>query len=115
MTGEMQASSSGDLDRNGAKEIPLADVDAIMTQDRVGGGDMEKEVRQQKVVEIVGTVHVALEGRTEGKRDLAIAGVVYFLRIDRFQIGRCFRQAVLQLIDCCLIVFVGGELDAGQP
>ena len=58
-------------DRNGAEEIALADLDAAMAGDRVGGGEVEIEIRQHEMIEVVAAVHVAL-GLAERKGDLAL-------------------------------------------
>jgi hypothetical protein len=39
--------------RDGADEITLANLDATVTEDIVGGGDVKIEVWRRKVVEIV--------------------------------------------------------------
>src|SRR5271163_3128388 len=41
------------LQRNRAQKVALADIDAEVAQDGVGGGAMEIKVRQHEVVEVV--------------------------------------------------------------
>ena len=63
---------SGRLHGDRTKIVALADVNAVMTQNRVSGRDMEMEVRQQKMVEVIVALHVTLIGRAERERDLTI-------------------------------------------
>jgi outer membrane immunogenic protein len=64
---------SSHLHRDRPEEVLLADIDAAMTQDRVGRGAMEIEVRQHEVVEVIVALHVTFIGGAERERDLAIA------------------------------------------
>ena len=103
---------SGRLHGDRTKIVALADVNAVMTQNRISGRDMEMEVRQQKMVEVVVALHVTLIGRAERERDLTIGRRVDLLAVQRLQIGdRCCRPR-LELIDRRLIIFVAGRLDA---
>jgi dihydrofolate reductase len=63
---------SGHLHWDRAQKVALADINAAMTQDRVGGCDVEIEVRQHEMVEVIVALHVALVGRAERERDLTI-------------------------------------------
>ena len=45
------------LEGQRAEEVDLADVDAVVTQDRVGRGDVEVEVGQHVVIEVVAAAH----------------------------------------------------------
>src|SRR5271169_4543536 len=105
--------ASRHLDRDGAQEIPLADVHTAMPQDGVGGGEMEIEVRQDEVVEIVAAFHLGLIG-SEWKRDLAVGGGVDLFRIKRLEISDSLGEARLELIDGGLGVFVARRLRAGE-
>ena len=62
------------LHRDRAEKVALAEIDAAVTQDRIGCGHMKKEIRQHKMVEVVGALHVAFVGRAERKRDVVISG-----------------------------------------
>src|SRR5579883_1908222 len=70
------------LHRDRAKEVALANIDAAVTQDRVGGGKMEIEVRQHEMVEVVGALHVPFVGRAERKRNVMVSSPVDLLQID---------------------------------
>jgi hypothetical protein len=63
---------SGHLHGYRTKIVALADVNAVVTQNRIGGRNMEMKVRQQKVVEVIGALHVTLIVRAERERDLSI-------------------------------------------
>jgi hypothetical protein len=45
------AAASGHADRDRAEEVALADVDAAVAKDRVRGGQMEIEIREDEMVE----------------------------------------------------------------
>ena len=85
-----------------------------MTQNRISGRDMEMEVRQQKMVEVVVSLHVTLIGRAEREGDLTIGRQVDLLAVELLQIGDRSRQPRLELIDRRLIIFVAGRLDARE-
>ena len=63
--------SLGHLYGDRTKVVPLGNVNAAMAQNGISGGDMEMEVRQQKMDEIIGAVH-APRARAERKRDLTL-------------------------------------------
>src|SRR6516225_4952530 len=65
-------SASGHLHGDRAQKVALADVNAAMAQDRVGGCDVKIEVRQHEMVEVIVALHVPLVGRAERERDLTI-------------------------------------------
>src|ERR1700732_5060956 len=89
--------TSNHVQRDGTQEIALADIHAAMTQDRVGGGAMEIEVRQHEVVEIIVALHLAFDGATERKRDLAIDRRIDLLAVECLEKGDRFCDALLGL------------------
>src|SRR5260370_693322 len=94
------------LHRDRAEKVTLAEIYAAMAQDRVRCGHMEIEVRQHKMVDVVGALHVTFVGRAERKRNVVIGRPVDCLLIDRLQIGHGPRQAILQLVDCRFVVLM---------
>ena len=70
--------------RDRAQKIALADVDAAMAQNVVGGREMEIEVGQHKMVEIIGALHTSFVFWAERKADLALGGGVDLLEVERF-------------------------------
>src|ERR1700731_1556797 len=108
-------SASSHLHGDRAQEVLLADLDAAVTQDRVGGGQVEIDVRQHEMVEIVVALHLALVGGTERKGDLTIARGIDLLGGQGFEKGEGFSKPCLELIDGRLSVLETGRLDAAQP
>ena len=78
-----------------------------MAQNCIGGCDMEMEVRQQKVDEIIGAVHVT-RGRAERECDLPLGRRIDRLAVERVEIRDRSCQPRLELIDGRLVVFVAG-------
>src|SRR5580704_3191398 len=109
------APASNHLHRDRAQEIALADLHAAVTQDRVGGGQMEIDVRQHEMVEIIVAFHLALIGRAERKGDLTIGCGIDLLGIEGLEKGHGPCEPGLELIDGRLVVLETGRLDAGQP
>src|SRR5437899_1555451 len=95
---------SSHLHRNRAQEVLLADLHAAMAQDRIGGGEMEIDVRQHEMIEIVVALHVALVGRAERECELTIGGAVDLLGVERLEKGDGLGEARLELIDRRLVV-----------
>jgi len=62
---------SSHLYGDSTKIVTLGDFNAAMAQNCICGGDMEMEVRQQKMDEIVGAFHLP-RARAERERDLTL-------------------------------------------
>ena len=62
---------SGRLYGDRTKIVALGNFNAAMAQNCISGCDMEMEVRQQKMDEIIGAVHVP-RGRAEREGDLTL-------------------------------------------
>src|SRR6478672_10462165 len=100
------------LHGNRTEEILLSDLHAAVTQDRVGGGEVEIHVRQHEVVEVVVALHLPFVGRAKRKRDLATGRRVDLLRVERLYEGDRLGEPCLELRDCGLLVLIAGRLDA---
>src|SRR5580692_7785284 len=87
--------ASAHLHGDRTQKVALADVNAAMAQDRVGGCDVEIEVRQDKMVEVIVAFHVALVGRAERECDLTISRRIDLLWVESLQIGNRFCKARL--------------------
>src|SRR5437764_8513411 len=75
--------ASAHLHRDRTQKVALADVDAAMAQDRVGGCDVEIKVRQHEMVETIVALHVALVGGAERERDLPLGRRIDLVRVER--------------------------------
>src|SRR3954469_22517173 len=75
------------LHGNRTEEILLSDLHTAMTQDRVGGRQVEIYVRQHEVVEIVVALHLPFVGRAKRKRDRAAGRRVDLFRVERLYEG----------------------------
>lgn len=62
---------SSHLYGDSTKIVTLGDFNSAMAQNCICGGDMEMKVRQQKMDEIVGAVHLP-RARAERERDLTL-------------------------------------------
>src|SRR5258707_9564817 len=105
--------ASGHLHWDRTQKVALADVNAAMAQDRVGGCDVEIEVRQYEMVEVIVAFHVALVGRAERECDLTVSRRIDLLWVESLQIGNRFCEARLELIHRRLTIFVAGRFNAG--
>src|SRR5690606_21713908 len=69
-------SGHGDFRAHVAEEIPLAEVDAVVAQDVVGGGEVEIEIGQHKILQVDlpgGERHaVGTDGEADGPRLTAL-------------------------------------------
>src|SRR5271166_1962716 len=112
MAGVLRGSPSplGRFYGDSTKIVALCDLNAAMAQNCIGGCDMEMEVRQQKVDEIIGAVHMT-RGRPERECDLTLGRRIDRLAVERFEIRDRSCQSRLELIDGRLVVFVVGWLD----
>ena len=95
------------------KEVHLADVDAVVAEDRVRHRDMEIDVRDRHLQQVVlAAKHLA--GRP-GEADLPLggAGVLRF----RYTLRECdgFPDAGAHLIDRLLVVLVLRRCLSGEP
>src|SRR5262245_17980559 len=106
--------ASQHLQRNATQKICLADIHAAMTQDRVGGGEVEIHVRQHEDGEIVVTLHLPLLARAERNGDLSIGRRVDLLGVERLEEGDGLGDAGFQLGDRGLGILVAWRLDAGE-
>src|SRR4051794_27763602 len=87
------------LQGNRTEEILLSDLHTTMTQNRVGGGEVEISVRQHEVVEVVVAMHLPFVGRAKRKRDLASGRRVDLLRVERLYEGDRLGEPCLELRD----------------
>src|SRR6188472_3280120 len=90
------------------EEILLSDLHAAMTQDRVGGGEVEIHVRKHEVVEVVVALHMPFVGRAKRKRDLTTGRRVDLLRVERLYKGDRLGEPCLELRDRGLLVLIAG-------
>src|SRR5580658_741730 len=111
--GYWAGSPSDHLDGDRADKVLLTDLQAAMAQYHVSGGDVEIEVRQHKVDEIIGSIHLPLFG-TERERDLPRGRGIDLFCVERFQICHCLGQARLELLKICFGVWVARRLDPGE-
>src|SRR5215208_3483213 len=86
-----------------------------MAQDRVGSGEMKIDVRQHEMVEVIVGFHLSLVDRSEWERELTLACGIDLLRVERLQMRNRLGNALLELVDGGLGVFVTRRLDAGEP
>src|SRR5262249_3751370 len=78
-----------------AQEIALADLNAVVAQNVVGGRGVEEEVREGELRQI----DAGLEGHlltTESERDLAVGRTVELLRLQALQEVDRLGEALLQ-------------------
>src|SRR5215510_4919638 len=100
---------------DGTNEITLADFDAAMTEDVVGGGDVKVEVWQYEVVEVIDTSHVTFDARAKRESDLAVGGLIDVLGVERLHKGNRLGNARLEFCDCLLVVLIGRRVYASEP
>src|SRR5207244_10233293 len=99
------------MDRS--KEVHLADIDAVVAEDRVGHYDMEVDVRDRHLQQVV-LAAKDLAGRP-GEADLPLGGtgVLRFPHALREYDG--LPDAGAHLIDRLLLILVLGRPLAGEP
>jgi hypothetical protein len=102
-------------DRDGTDEVTLADLDAAVAEDVVGGGDVKIEVWQREVMEVVRPFHVALNTLAKRENDLAVGGVVDLFCVERLHKGDCLRNARLEFCDRLLVVLILGRVCVSKP
>src|SRR4051812_13329351 len=100
--------------RDRAEKVLLADVDAAMAQDRIGGGEMKIDVRQHEMIEVIVGFHLSLVDRSERKGELTLARGIDLFRVERLQMRNRLGDARLELIDRGFGVFVTRWLEAGE-
>jgi len=66
---------------NWPQEIPLAEFDAVLPQERIGHRNMEKEIRQHKIRQIVKTRKLQGRGR-KLQLDIPLLRPLQLLRLD---------------------------------
>ena len=94
-------------------ESPFADIDAVVTEDRVGHRDVEEDVWDRDLQQVV----LAADDLTGGPRkvdfSLVCAGVLLFL--DAFHERDGLADAGAQLVERLLVVVMSRHLLARQP
>src|SRR5436190_19619944 len=94
----------GELRRRCAHEIALADLDAALPDDVVGGGGVEVEVRQRVAKQQALAGEIAGLAAREGDLDLLALGAVDLALLHAFQERDGLGDAVLQLRDGGFVV-----------
>lgn len=95
------------------EEVGLAQVDAVVAQDRVRRRRVEVEVRHRVAQQIVDAREAALTGAA-GDDDLARRCRLHRLRRDGANEGEGLVDAGLQLSEGLLVVGVLRDIDAGE-
>jgi hypothetical protein len=113
--GPLSYDVSRDSHRDGAEEVTLADLDATVPENVVGGGQVKVEVRQCEVVEVVDTSHVPLVARAKRESDFTFGSRVDALRVERlYEIDR-FCNAIPEFSDRLRIALESWRLETGEP
>ena len=94
-------------------EVPLAELDATLTQDVVGGRGMKIEVRQAEVQQQRLPGELALAAR-KFHRDLLVLAAIDLRRLDRLDEFDCLGNAFLELGKRCFRVGESRQLDTGE-
>src|SRR5450759_3318370 len=95
-------------------EIALAEFDAAMAQDVVGGGSVEIEIRQTEVEQERLPFELALSAR-KLDNDLLVLGAVDLHRLEGLDEINGLRDAVLDLGEARFIVGKSDEFHTGEP
>src|SRR5205823_11552786 len=106
---------SGELRRRRAHEIALADLDAALADDVVGGGGVEIEVRQGVAEQQALAGELADLPAREGDLDFLALGAVDLALLHTLEILDGLGDPVLQLHNGGLVVGEFQKLLAGQP
>ncbi len=96
-----------------AQEVALADVHAVMSQDRVGGGRMEEEVRQQPAAQVGQAFHLDRAVR-QLDRDVAIFSAFERARRHRLDVVDGLLDARAKFLNGLLGVFELRRVDARE-
>src|SRR6187455_1442906 len=97
-----------------AHVVFLADVDAVVAQQRVGGRDVEEELRQAVIQQVGLAANAALLRRARSQEDRPVFTAVEAGRIDAVDEGERPRDAGLQFGERLLAVVVRRHVHPGQ-
>src|SRR5258706_9155530 len=97
-----------------ADEIALGELDAVVAQDAVGGGDVAIEIRQRKAEQVLHPLPLHF-ARTQLDGQVLLLAAVDLRRLERLDEGHRLRDARLELGGRLLGILVLRHLDARQP
>jgi len=95
-------------------EIALAELDAAMAQDVVGGGGVKIEIRQTEIQQERLSLELALSAR-EFDNDLLVLSTVDLNWLEALDEINGLRDAVLELGEARFIVGKSDEVRVGEP
>src|SRR3569833_2737248 len=94
--------------------VALTDFYAVMTQNRVCGGDMEEKLRQPVVQQVRLAGESFLFWRARTRNDFALLVAVDLFRREAFNESQGFAEKRLQVRERLFVVLVFGHIYAGK-
>src|SRR5947208_13246561 len=82
-----------------SQKIPLADLDAALAQDVVGGGGVEIEVRQREGDQVLRALQRQRLLRADGKRDLLLFRAVDLFGLEAVHVVDRLGNARLEVVE----------------
>src|SRR5580700_9550424 len=97
-----------------AQEVALAELDAVVAQEGIGGGRVKVEIRQGEEQQIIAALHMRVLAR-DLQRDVLVLGAVDLLGFQPVDEGERRRDTGLQFREARFLVLMLGRFDAGEP
>src|SRR5882762_3770113 len=96
------------------QKIALADFDAVVAQDAVGGGGVKVEIREREIIEVLLSLQRQGVGRADRKRNVASLSALELFRLERLDIVDGPGEPRLELIEALFGVGGGRHLAARE-
>src|SRR5580704_283759 len=94
-----------------AEEVALAELDAVVAQEGIGGGGVEVEIRQGEKQEVIAPFHLGVLA-SDLERDVLVLGAVDVFRFQPVDEDERRRDTGLQFRKALFLVFMLGRFDA---
>src|SRR5712691_4282381 len=96
------------------QKIALADFDAVVAQDAVGGGGVKVEIREREIVEVLLSLQRHGVGGADGEADIPGLGALERFRLESLHIVDGPGEPRLELIEALFSVGRGRHLAIRQ-